>query len=315
MRIIDEGAIRAVASLSQVRSAVRGALESLARGTVVQPDVIGMELAEGAEVHVKGAFIHGCAHFTVKVVGGYPRRKLRGQSGSTGSVFVFDAVTGELSAVLQDNGLLTELRTAAVGAVAADVLARHNIEVVGVIGTGSQARYQIPALLEVRQPRRLVVYGRNRDATKLYADEMARLYALEVQIAPNVEVVTQAADLLLTVTSARQPLVRSEWVRDGTHITAVGADMPGKQELDPQLLGRAKLVVDRLQQAATQGELQHALAAGLLRKDDVWAELGDILIGRRPGRTDDLEVTVADLTGVGVLDAAVAELVIDATGS
>jgi len=210
---------------------------------------------------------------------------------------------------------LTELRTAAVGAVAADVLARHNIEVVGVIGTGSQARYQIPALLEVRQPRRLVVYGRNRDATKLYADEMARLYALEVQIAPNVEVVTQAADLLLTVTSARQPLVRSEWVRDGTHITAVGADMPGKQELDPQLLGRAKLVVDRLQQAATQGELQHALATGLLRKDDVWAELGDILIGRRPGRTDDLEVTVADLTGVGVLDAAVAELVIDATAS
>ena len=91
--------------------------------------------------------------------------------------------------------------------------------------------------------------------------------------------------------------------------------MPGKQELDPQLLVRAKLVVDRLHQAATQGELQHALAAGLLEKEDVWAELGDILIGRRSGRTDDLEVTVADLTGVGVLDAAVAELVLRATGS
>lgn len=315
MKIIDEDAIRAAAGLTDVRAAVRGALESLARGAVVQPEVIGMELGAGAEVHVKGGYIHGRTHFVVKVVGGYPQRKRDGQSGSAGSVFVFDATTGDLSAILQDNGLLTELRTAAVGAVAADVLAKRDVDVVGVIGTGSQARYQIPALLEVRRPRSLIVYGRDRERTKLYADEMARLYGLNARIATSIEEVARTADLLVTVTNAREPLVRSEWVGAGTHITAVGADMPGKQELDPQLLARAKLVVDRLQQAATQGELQHALAAGLLKQDDVWAELGDILIGQRPGRTDDLEVTVADLTGVGVLDAAVAELVLNVTGS
>jgi ornithine cyclodeaminase/alanine dehydrogenase-like protein (mu-crystallin family) len=142
---------------------------------------------------------------------------------------------------------------------------------------------------------------------------MGRLYGLDVEVGSSIEAVVRAADLLLTVTSAHEPLVQSEWVKGGTHITAVGADMPGKQELDPRLLARAKLIVDRVSQAATQGELQHALAAGLLKQDDVWAELGDILIGKRAGRSDDVEVTIADLTGVGVLDAAVAELVLSAT--
>lgn len=133
-----------------------------------------------------------------------------------------------------------------------------------------------------------------------------------IEVMSSVEALVRASDLIVTTTPADTPIVRSEWVQPGTHLTAMGSDMAHKRELEPALLGRAKVVADRLSQCLTQGELHHAVAAGALRVEDVYAEIGEIAAGMKPGRTSDDEITIADQTGVGVLDAAVANVVAEA---
>jgi ornithine cyclodeaminase len=312
IRIIELDEIRRVVSAADALAAVRTAYAQLASGKVEQPEVIGLELKHtGAEVHAKGAYIQGAKYFTIKIVGNFPENLKAGRPNLAGSVFVFNAHSGELTAILRDNGLLTELRTAAAGALSAELLARNEPVNVAVIGTGNQARSQIAALVGVRSLRKITIFGRTRSSAEGCARELRDLHRVPVDVASNIESAVQGADIVITVTAAREPLIQASWIGSGTHVIAVGADMPGKQELDPKLLARAKLVVDRYEQCATQGELQHALAASVLTRDGVYAEIGDIVLGKKPGRTSPTEITVADFTGVGALDAAMANLVLE----
>jgi len=228
-------------------------------------------------------------------------------------VLVFDATTGFPRAVLFDNGYLTEIRTGAAGALATDLLARRDVARVGVVGAGTQARYQIAALLRVRSPERIIAYGRSEAKAMAYAREMEDRHGVKVLPAKTVEQVVRGSDVIVTVTPSREPLVRADWVEPGMHITAVGSDGPEKRELYVGVLRKAdKVVADRLDQCARLGEIHHAIEAGVMRRDDVYAELGEIAAGMKPGRERDDEITVADLTGVGVQDAAVANVVVDA---
>lgn len=309
--VIDLPRIRHFIGMKDALDAVRSAYGQLARGEVQQPAVIGMEIHHtGAEVHAKAAYIHGSAHFSVKLTGSFPENLRRHRSNIAGEVFVFDASSGDLAAILRDQGYLTELRTAAAGALSAQLLARPDVERIAVIGTSIQARAQFEALSLVRQPGSVAVFGRTQKHAEDYAAEMSARYDIPFEVSTSVEAAVSEADLVITVTSAREILVRSEWIRPGTHITAVGSDMPGKQELDPALLKRAKVVVDRLEQCATQGELQHALGSGLMTEQDVHAQIGEIVVGTKQGRTSEEEITIADFTGVGALDAAMANLLL-----
>jgi len=210
-------------------------------------------------------------------------------------------------ALLLDNGYLTDVRTGAAGAVAAESLAPGAVHTVGVIGSGVQARHQVMCLREVRQFSRLMAWSIDPDGLRAYAREMRERLGIEVVAGTSAEEVTRAADVLITATPSREPIVRAEWLRPGMHITALGSDGPGKQELDPRVLARADLVVvDRLSQCRRLGELQHALAAGLLREDQVHGQLGEVVAGRKPGRTSASQITVVDLTGVGFQDTAIA---------
>ena len=187
----------------------------------------------------------------------------------------------------------------------AEVLARRNIDVVGVIGSGIQARHQLRCLRVVRDVRHVVAWSPARDRLGAYCDEM-RAEGYEVRAAASVEEVCARADLLVTATPSLRALVRAEWLRAGIHVTAVGSDSRGKQELEAACLQRADLVVaDRLSQCATFGELSHALRDGLIDQHDV-VELGAIVSGRAAGRTGDDQITIADLTGVGFQDTAIA---------
>ena len=180
---------------------------------------------------------------------------------------------------------------------------------VAVLGCGVQGRHQLAALLHVRRPQEIIAYSRRQESAEKYAAEMRAAHGLPVRVAADAEAAVRGADLVITCTPARAPVVRSDWIAPGTHVTAVGADMPDKLELEPALLGRATVVADRLSQCVTQGEIHHAIAAGVMRREDVHAELGEVLDGRKSGRTRSDEITVADLTGIGALDAAVANLV------
>lgn len=301
MKIFDEPEIRRATSVAAAVQAVRDAFraDGLRRTTV--PAVINLSIpaAEG-EFHVKTAFVEGIPFVAVKVASGFYRNPDRGLPSGAGLMMLFDAATGMPEALLLDNAYLTDLRTGAAGAVAADVLARRRIETVGMVGSGVQARHQIACLRQVRTFRRVLCWSRTRAHAEAFCEEM-RAEGLEACAFIELEPVVRGADVLITVTPSREPLVRAEWLHPGLHITAVGSDTPGKQELEAACLTAAHLVVaDRLAQCAAFGELAHAPEA---RRS---GELGEIVAGTKPGRTSDEQITIADLTGVGFQDTAIA---------
>jgi ectoine utilization protein EutC len=308
--ILNEEEIRDLIGPAEAFHACREAFMKLARGEVIQPDVLSVEIPEhNGEVHAKGGYIRGARYFSIKVAAGFYDNAKLGLPTLSGAVWVFDASTGFLHAIFFDNGFLTNLRTAAAGAIAADLLARKTVRRVAVLGCGLQGRYQLEALFRVRQPESVIAYNRTLANAQAYAQAMQMKYGIPVAVSSNVRSAVEGADLVITATPVREPIVQEEWISPGTHITAVGSDMPEKQELDVALLQRSKVVADRLAQCVTQGEIHHALKAGVLRIEDVYAELGEIAAGMKPGRTSEDEITIADLTGVGVLDAAVANYV------
>jgi ornithine cyclodeaminase len=311
IRVLDERETRSLIDAPAAIRECRAAFGQLGRGAVEQPAVLTIEVKEHeGEVHAKGGHIHGTPFFSIKVATGFYRNPARGLPTTSGAVWVFDATTGFLVAMILDNGYLTELRTGAAGAIAADLLARPTIGTVAILGAGGQARYQLEALLQVRRPERVVVWSRTLARAEEYAREMGGRFGIVISVVGNAREAVETADLIVTTTTADRPILAADWVSPGTHVTAMGSDMPHKQELDARLLARAKVVADRLSQCLTQGEIHHAVEAGIIRAEDVHAELGQIAAGIKPGRTADDEITVADLTGVGVLDAAVANYVV-----
>jgi ornithine cyclodeaminase len=304
--IIEEAALRAAVTPARAVAAIRDAFRADGEGRTRVPAVINLDVPSArGEFHIKTAHIDGIPHIAVKIASGFYDNPLRGLPSGSGLMAVFDAATGLPAALLLDNGFLTDIRTGAAGAVAAEVLARGALETVGVIGSGLQARHQVRCLRTVRDFRRVVAWSPTRARLEAYCAEM-RAEGCDTHAAASVEEVCAQADLLVTATPARGALVRASWLRAGMHVTALGSDSPRKQELDPGCLDRADLIVaDRLAQCPAFGELSHALEGGLTHSG-VHAELGAIVAGRRPGRTSDSQITIADLTGVGFQDTAIA---------
>jgi len=198
------------------------------------------------------------------------------------------------------------------GAVAAKHLARATVETVAVVGSGAQARYQIRSLTLVREPREVRVWGRNQEKAAACIEDLSRPTTdLRFVLASSVREAVKGADVVITVTAAREPLVQADWIARGALIIAVGSDGPDKQELAVEVLARAdRIVADSLPQCLRLGEIHHAVEKGVIPKEKVTAELGQITAGLKPGRTSDDEIIVCDLTGVGVQDIAAASLVL-----
>jgi ornithine cyclodeaminase len=286
---------------------IRDAFRAEGEGRTHVPPVINLEIPSArGEFHIKTAHIEGVPNVAIKIASGFYDNPAKGLPSGSGMMALFDASTGLPVALLLDNGFLTDLRTGAAGAVAADLLARRSIATVGVIGSGIQARHQVRCLRVVRAFSRIVAWSPTRERLDAYCAEMTA-DGCDVIAAASAEEVCAEADVLITTTPSRAPMVRGAWLREGMHVTAVGSDSPGKWELDPDCLDRADLVVvDRYEQCAAFGELKHALDAAVLTQHRVHAELGEIAAGTKAGRTSDTQITVADLTGVGFQDTAIA---------
>ena len=310
--IIEEAALRKVITPQVAVDAMREAFRADGEGRAHVPAVINLEVpAHHGEFHVKTALIDGVPHVAVKIASGFYDNPAKGLPSGSGLMAVFDATTGLPAALLLDNGFLTDIRTGAAGAVAAEVLAPATFSTVGMLGSGLQARYQVRCLRTVRAFTHIVAWSPDRLRLDAYIKEM-KDDGFDARAAATPETVCREADVLITATPSRTPLVQAEWLRAGQHVTALGSDSPGKQELDAGCLALADLlVVDRLTQCASFGELRHPLDAGLLRPDRVHAELGEIVAGMKPGRTTPLQITIADLTGVGFQDTAIASKAID----
>jgi ornithine cyclodeaminase len=266
-----------------------------------------MDLAEAhGEVDVKTAFVPGVAGFAIKVSPGFFDNPKLGLPSVSGMMMLLSATTGRLEALHLDNGYLTDLRTAAAGAVAARHLARDDARVAGVIGAGVQARLQIEALVKVRPIERVLLFARDSAKADACADDLSRRLALDVIPANSAEKLVLESEVIVTTTPARDPLVVADWLQPGQHVTAMGSDAPDKNELHPGVLERADLVVcDSRAQCARLGELHHALEQGI---EVAVTELAEITSGAAPGRTGADQITVCDLTGTGVQDTAIALL-------
>lgn len=312
-----EPEIKKLVNLQAAIGAVESSLAAYSSGRAVLPGVINLDLPQfEGEVHVKAAYIRGEEYYVIKVASGFYQNPGLGLPVGNGLMLAFRAKTGELAAILLDNGYLTELRTAAAGAVAAKYLAKKQIKRVAVIGSGVQARFQLEALAEVRSFGEVKVWSRNKENIRKYIEDMNRAFpAVEFKPAVSAEQAVKEADLLITATPSRQPIVRAEWLKPGVHITAMGSDGPEKQELYPEVLLRAdKIYCDSVAQCQRLGEVHHALKNGIINLNKISGEIGEIILGLKPGRQSEDEITVADLTGLGVQDAAVAGLFLGAAG-
>ena len=311
--VLSENEIRRCVKLDhEAIHVVEDVFSRLAMGQAVVPPIMIIEVAEQhGEVDVKSAYVRGLDSFAVKIASGFSRNSLSGLPNSSGLMVVISAQTGFPLAVLLDNGYLTDVRTAAAGAVAAKYLAREKIVTVGVIGVGIQARYQLRALNLVRKFERVLVFGRNPSAVRQYSEEMTAEIGVTVEPSADPAALVQQSDVLLTTTPSKDTLVRQEWLHPGIHITAMGSDTPDKHELDPAVLVRAdRIVCDLRTQCVCLGEIHHALETGVLLDTAIQtvSELGEIVSGRRQGRRSEREITVCVLTGVGVQDTAIARL-------
>jgi ornithine cyclodeaminase len=285
---------------------VEDAFRMLASGKVIMPPVLSMEIPDAhGEVDVKTAYIPGFDGFAIKVSPGFFENPKLGLPSLNGLMILFSARTGLVEALLLDNGYLTDVRTAAAGAVAAKHLAPAKVETAGVLGSGVQARLQIEAARLVRPFTRVLVWGRDGAKAEACAADISARLGIEARAAPAEEVVRES-QLVVTATPAREPVLRAEWLHPGLHVTAMGSDQAGKNEIEPEALARATLYAcDRVSQAEKLGELRSALSAGLLSAK-AQPELGEIIAGSRTGRASETDITICDLTGTGAQDTAIA---------
>lgn len=286
---------------------VERAFAALATGKVVMPPILSMEIAEAhGEVDVKTAYIPGFEGFAIKVSPGFFDNPKLGLPSLNGLMVLFSARTGLVEALLLDNGYLTDVRTAAAGAVAARHLAPTQVTTAGVIGTGVQARLQIEAAHLVRPFQRVLVWGRDDAKAVACAAHLSDRLGIEARAEPDPARVVAECQLVVTTTPARQPVLRAEWLHPGLHVTAMGSDAPLKNEVEPAALARADLyVADRLSQCASLGELRSAIASGLMTQQGV-RELGEVISGVVEGRETEEQITICDLTGTGAQDTAIA---------
>lgn len=308
VRIVTEAELRRVIALDlALVDVIERAFVALASGEVVMPPILSMEIAEAnGEVDVKTAYIPGVDGFAIKVSPGFFDNPKIGLASLNGLMMLFSSRTGLVEAVFLDNGYLTDIRTAAAGAVAARHLAPRHVQTAGVIGTGVQARLQMRAAHLVRPFERLLVHGRDPDKARACAADLREALQIDVEVVANAADLLARSELVVTTTPAREPVLMADWLHPGLHITAMGSDQPGKTEIDPKALVAADLYVcDRVSQCEVSGELEAARAAGLML-DATPPELGEIISGHRSGRRSERDVTICDLTGTGAQDTAIA---------
>ena len=293
-----------------ISDAMREAFIEYSKGNAVIPPVgeLIMDQPRG-EVHIKYGYIKGGDHYVIKIASGFPDNEKDGIKPGQGMMLLFSIKTGEPEAILIDDANLTDIRTAIAGAIASHALSNEGIESVAIVGTGVQARYQARYISELMKVKKISIWGRDpKKAEKVKAD----LSYLNVNIETDIEKLVTESSLIVTTTSSKDPLIQSEWVKPGTHITAVGSDTPEKCELDPNLLSRADLLVaDSLEQNLIRGEIHQAAKQSLIDSGNV-VELGEVFSGIKKGRLNQDSITIADLTGVAIQDLVIAQAVLKA---
>ena len=281
---------------------------SYSKNEVVVPPVGSLKFQDPpGDVHIKYGYRLDDAYYVIKIASGFYDNPRLGIASSNGCMLIFSQDTGELQGILLDEGYLTDVRTAVTGAMAAKHLAPSKISAIGIVGTGIQARMQLEYLSHSQDFDHVIVWGRNLENLAAYSLDMLFL-GKRITTTQDMDELCAKCNLIFTTTASTTPLLQVEQVRPGTHITAMGSDTPGKQELDENLVAKADIIVaDSYSQCAEYGEISHALNAGLIDKERV-VEIGTMLANGE-GRDNDQQITIADQTGVAIQDIQIAKMV------
>jgi len=314
-RILELEEIKRLVDIPQLIAEIESGFVLYSDGQVNVPPVGFLHFDDPpGDVHIKYGFVSGDKYYVVKMASGFYNNPELGLPASDGLLLVFSQETGELKLILLDKCWLTDMRTAAAGAVAAKHLAPKKIHHIGIVGTGVQARMQLEMLREVIDCRSCFVWGRDANKvqnmiTDLQASEAIQAWGLDLKAATDIDQLVAQCNLIVTTTSAKEPLIRADQVQKGTHITAMGSDDHGKQELEAELLGKAdRVVADSIFQCVDHGECFHAVQNGLIEEGSI-LELGNVISTPETGRINGDQITVADLTGVAIQDIQIAKMV------
>lgn len=311
IKILTERDLRKTVPLDLVAvQCVESAFHSLATKAVAMPPIQRLDITENrGEVDVKTAYIPGLDGFAVKISPGFFDNPRIGLPSTNGLMVLLSSKTGLVQALLLDNGYLTNVRTAAAGAVAAKYLARKDASIAAIMGAGIQARLQLQALTLVRSIREARIWARNASKAEAVAEELSTQLGFPITACADPKKAVAGSDVIVTTTPAGQPILSAAWLELGQHVTAMGSDAEHKNEIEPNAIVQADLyVADSLTQTRCLGELHHAIAAGIVAGEISFPELGDIIAGTRMGRLSDKQITIADLTGTGIQDTAIAWL-------
>jgi ornithine cyclodeaminase/alanine dehydrogenase len=290
--------------MKEVIGTVEEAYKAFNSNQVVQPDYIGIDLhSPRGDIDFKLGYYKSNEVISMKASsGGFINNPTaHGVPSGMGTILLFDARSCALICVM-DGSLITGLRTGASGAVSVKALARKNAKKITSIGTGNQARMQIRAINEIMKIEEIHAWARSPESLSKYKTDIESEFGIPVIMANSKKEAVEQADILITTTRGKGPLVEAGWVKPGTHIVAIGTDQQGKQELDPEIFRNAKVVVDSIAQCTEKGETWHPINKNIITKDDIHGEIGEILLGKKPGRESDEEITIFDSTGMAIQD-------------
>ena len=272
------------------------------------PPILRLDIEKyHGESDVKAAYIDGLDSYAIKVASGFFNNPNLGLPSSNGLMILLDSKTGVLKSVLLDKGYLTDVRTAIAGAIAAKHLSNPESSNVGIIGAGIQAKMQLEALLLVRNIKTAYIWSRDSKKTNKFVQNIKDKINIKIIACESPEQTVNLSEILITCTPSKSPIIKSEWLKKGLHITAMGSDAEMKNELDPKIIKDCDYYIpDSQSQTSILGELNHAIKAGLVSAEKKYNELGSVIINSNLGRRNINDVTVADLTGTGVQDTAIA---------
>ena len=300
--------VRSLLTMRDALGAVESAFKEKGFGRVQMPPKLYIFFKEySGDLRVMPAYLERIGVAGVKVVNVHPRNPAKyGLPTVMATIVLIDPKSGAPICIM-DGTRITAMRTGGAGGVAVKYLARKDSKVIGMIGAGTQARTQLMALKEVL-PKidKVRVFDKVTEHGEKYADEMGSSLGLDIRPVYEAREAVYGSDIVVTTTPSTEPVVMDEWVGNGTHINSIGADAPGKEELDPAVLKRAKIVVDDFEQAVHGGEINVPVSRGLIGREDIYAEIGEVVAGKKAGRTSDDEVTVFVSTGLAVQDVSTA---------
>ena len=286
---------------------IEEAFISLSKGKTVMPPIMRIDIEKfHGESDVKAAYIEGLDSFAIKIASGFFDNPKLGLPSSNGLMVLLESETGVIKSVLLDEGYLTDTRTAIAGAIASKYLSNQDANTVGIIGAGIQARLQLQATLLVRKINKINVWARDKDKVNQFVDSLKDL-KIDISISESCKDLASSSDIIITTTPSKIPLLEFDWIKKGTHITAMGSDAEQKNELQPTMIKLCdKYVPDSQAQTTILGELHHAIKSNLILPDEKFNDLGSIIIDPSLGRKNKDDITICDLTGTGVQDTAIA---------